>query len=246
MKDIIAKFSALKPQERRFFIVVGAILFVVFNYFYVWPYFGDLGRQKDRMSKAEGKLLTYRTEIARTNGYGAVIKRLTESEPDVQAEDQAVHFDSAYRDRAIANKVVIISSARPGISTNQFFINHEVGINAQAKEEDLVNFLHDLGSGGSMIRVKAVSLHPDPSHQQLAAGLTIVASYKRTKPGPVPTAKPATPSTTPAAKPKPLPVPPPGPGKTPLPGQPSGVNKPVGLKPAVTNKTATPNLLKRP
>jgi hypothetical protein len=241
MKDLIAKFSALKPQERRFFIVVGAIVFLVFNYFEVWPYFGDLRRQKDKMRTAQGTLLTYRTECARTNGYVAVIKRLTESEPDVQAEDQAVHFDSAYRDHAIANKVVIISSSRPSISTNQFFINHEVGVNAQAKEEDLVNFLYKLGSGGSMIRVKAVSLHPDPSHQQLAAGLTIVASYKRTKPGPVPVAKPATPSTpaAPAAKPKPLPGPPPA-GKTPV------ANKPVGLKPAITNKTATPNLLKRP
>lgn len=236
MKEYLAKFSALKPQERRFIIVVAVGIFVGLNWAFVWPYWGDLGRQQLKMHTAETTLSKYRAEFARTNQYIAAINKITASERDVPAEDQAIHFDSSYRDHAVANKVLIISSSRPSIHTNEFFIEHEVGVNVQAKESDLVDFLWSLGDGDSLIRVKAVGLHPDPSHQQLAAGLTIVASYKRTKPGPVSAAKPAA-----AAPPTTQPKVPPPPSKAAL------TNKPAGPKTAsMTNKTATPNLLKRP
>jgi hypothetical protein len=250
MKRYLDQFNQLKPQERRFVVAIFLFTFVALNYFFVLPYYGELGRQSARMEKAEKLLAKYLAEIARKDTYTKAINTLTTSEHDVPAEDQEVHFDSTYRDHAVANKVLVLSSSPPHSSTNDFFINHEVGVQAQAGEKELVDFLYSLGSGDSLMRVKSITLRPDPSHQQLSANITIVASYKRTKPGPVPAALP------PQAKPA---APPPQP-KAQKAAAPAKVDKakapPVKAAPnnrppaggkgnSVTNRPPLPNFIKR-
>src|SRR6185312_1478570 len=69
----------------------------------------------------------------------------------------------------------------------------ELTLSANAKEKGLVGLLYGLGSGNSMVRVKNMSLRPDPNHYQLSASITLVASYQKK-----PVAKPSV--TTPPAK----------------------------------------------
>ena len=65
----------------------------------------------------------------------------------------------------------------------------------QAGEEQLVDFLYNLGSGNSQIRVRDLTVRPDPPRQQLLAQVKLVASYQKraaARPG-------ARPGRTPAA-----------------------------------------------
>jgi len=56
-----------------------------------------------------------------------------------------------------------------------------------------VDFLYNLGSGNSLIRVRDLSLRPDPPRQQLSGNVKLVASYqKNPSKKPAPAAKPPT------------------------------------------------------
>jgi len=46
-------------------------------------------------------------------------------------------------------------------------------------EPQLVDFLYKLGNGSSLIRVRDLSLQPDPPRQKLAADIQLVASYQK-------------------------------------------------------------------
>jgi hypothetical protein len=81
--------------------------------------------------------------------------------------------------------------------TNQFFLEQSQTITVQSGEQQLVDFLFNLGSGNSLIRVRDLGLHPDAPHQQLAATIRLVASFQKN-----PTTKPAAPAArTGSAKP---------------------------------------------
>ena len=75
--------------------------------------------------------------------------------------------------------------------TNQFFVEQVQNINVLATEDQLVDFLYKLGSASSMIRVRDLTLQPDPPHQRLTADIRLVASYQK-NPTPATAAKTAT------------------------------------------------------
>ena len=50
------------------------------------------------------------------------------------------------------------------------------------EEKSLVDFLYSLGVGGSLIRVRSMTLSPDPVRQKLQGSLTLVASYAKKAP----------------------------------------------------------------
>ncbi|HLH56497.1 MAG TPA: hypothetical protein VKY92_23125, partial [Verrucomicrobiae bacterium] len=68
-------------------------------------------------------------------------------------------------------------------------------LSVQAGEQQLVDFLYDLGSGNSQIRVRDLSVRPDPPRQQLVAQVKLVASYQK-KPTARPAGRPAAPAPT--------------------------------------------------
>ncbi len=72
-----------------------------------------------------------------------------------------------------------IPRARRTQTNDVFFVEQVQNINVLATEEQLVDFLYKLGSGSSMIRVRDLTLQPDPPHQRLAADIRLVASYQK-------------------------------------------------------------------
>src|SRR5579872_5066551 len=76
-------FARLNPTERRFVVGVGVVFFLVVNIVWVWPHFGDWGRTKEELRKANGLLLQFETgtnqipilerEIARFRGQGIFV-----------------------------------------------------------------------------------------------------------------------------------------------------------------------------
>lgn len=195
MKQFLAR---LNPVERRFVVGVAVAFFLVGNIVFVWPHFADWGEtrtamnnwlnQLDKFQRGADKLPHLRTDIAKYQKEGET----------VPAEDQAVQFYNIVTSQAAKSGVQInnLNNARQS-GTNQFFVEQNQTIQTQSGEKQLVDFLYGLGAGKSLIRVRALSVNPDPSHQQLVARITLVASYQRKTP--VPESRTATPAAAPAA-----------------------------------------------
>jgi hypothetical protein len=128
-----------------------------------------------------------------------------------------VRFVRLIQNQAAQSGVIIVNMGSQRQSgTNAFFMEQNETVTLQSGEKQLVDFLYNLGAGNSLIRVKVLSVQPDPSHQQLATRATLVASYQRKATGahaPAPAAPTAakTPAATqppPAAPTNKLPAPP--------------------------------------
>jgi hypothetical protein len=215
MKRYTEMFMKLRPGERRLVVIVGLVFFVVLNWIFIVPQFHGFARATARMDKAQKTLDMYRKEIAHEPELKKKIAALESAGSDVPAEEQAVNFERFYRARANENSVDVIQNSQIATHTNEFFLEAQMGISVNANETNLVNFLYALGSGSSTMRVRSMSLRPDPSRQKLNAGLTLVSSYQK---------KASPRATTPAAQPA---------KKT------TGVPEPARKTAASSNKTAT-------
>src|SRR6266404_5930650 len=232
------QWDNLRPFEKRVVVAVLAMLFIVFNFWFVFPHFSDWGRVQFRMEKAQRTLAMFQTELAQTNKYSQEIKKLQSEGLSVPPEDQSLHFSSTILTRAAQCGVNVLTTSRTSTRTNdQFFIEQSQTISTQSTEQQLVDFLFGLGSGDSLVRVRDLGLRPDPPRFALVATITLVASYQK-KPqakSPAPPARPAASTPVPAAanpptpSPKPKPPAPTPPGTHGVPGM--HTNKPAN-KPA--------------
>ena len=178
-------WDSLRPLEKRLFVGIASIFFVVLNFWFVFPHFSDWTNVQNRMRDARAKLAKYETEIAKKASYLKTIKELSGEGMDVPAEEQANQFQRTFQMQAGQTGVNIVTTGKQTSKTNQFFLELTQNVGVQSGERQLVDFLYNLGSGASQIRVRDMSLHPDPSRQQLVANLKLVASYQKAtgKPG---------------------------------------------------------------
>jgi len=179
MKEFLAR---LNPTERRFVVGVAVVFFLVVNVVWVWPHFGDWGDTKGRMEAASGRLVLFETgtnlipdlekKIARFQGQGQI----------VPSADQAVQFVRLIQNQTTQFGIIpenMSNQRQPG-ATNSFFVDQAETMTLVTTEKQLVDFLYSLGaSANSLIRVKVLSVQPDPSHQRLTARVTLVASYQK-------------------------------------------------------------------
>src|SRR5438445_8129770 len=100
----------------------------------------------------------------------------------VPAEVQVMHFSTAVQEQEINSGVQPVYAGKITTRTQSFFLELSQPIGVQSKEEQLVNFLYNLGSGNSLIRARDLTLKPDQPHQQLVANVTLVANYQRKAP----------------------------------------------------------------
>lgn len=224
-------WESLRPSERRGLMVGAFVVFLVLNYFFVWPHRHDWARDEKRGENAKSKIDTYEKEISKKRVYEAKLRELQADGSQVVPEDQAIDFVHFYSSRLLNNHVLLLNGGTLTTRTNAFFMEQQLGISVQADETNLVNFLYSLAAGNSMVRVRSMSLHPNPDHHELNANITMVASYqKKAPPAPRTNAPAATPAkaNTPAPKPTPTPaakapaplvngrpMPPSGPGRMP-------------------------------
>jgi Tfp pilus assembly protein PilO len=119
--------------------------------------------------------------------------KIFESEGEfVAPEDQGVNFMRTIQTQSSQSGVGLQNTSRPITKTNDvFFVEQVQNITVLAEETNLVDFLYKIGSGSSMIRVRDLSLQPDPPHQRLSADIRLVASYQK-NPTPATAAKTAT------------------------------------------------------
>jgi Tfp pilus assembly protein PilO len=184
----------LRPLEKRLVVAVGAVLFVVLNAWFVWPHFSDLGQAQDRRAEALKKHQLWQLEVDQVPSYQRQIRELESEGQAVPPEDQHHQFSLAITEQGARSGVNVTSTSKQVVRTNQFFLELTQQISVQSREAQLVDFLYNLGSGNSLIRVRDLTLNPDPPRQQLSAKVKLVASYQKSAPR-----KPASPAASTAS-----------------------------------------------
>jgi hypothetical protein len=169
----------LRPFEKRLVVGVAVVLFVVFNAWFVFPHFSDLGQAQVRKAEALKKREKWQAECDQIPKYRKMIADIIGESQDVPAEDQMYQFSSAIQMQQAQSGVNITSTGRPAQTTNDFFVKLTQTIGVQAGEPQIVDFLYKLGESKSLIRVRGLTLHPDPPRQQLVANVTLVASFQK-------------------------------------------------------------------
>ncbi|HOS76236.1 MAG TPA: hypothetical protein PKW12_13350, partial [Verrucomicrobiota bacterium] len=82
----------LRPFEKRLVVVVGIVLFVVLNMWFVVPHFSDLSDAQRRRVEAQKKLERWQAEIDQAQKYQAGINTFARQGLDVPVEDQQNQF----------------------------------------------------------------------------------------------------------------------------------------------------------
>ena len=172
--------SKLNPSERRFVVGVALVFFLVINIFWVWPHFSDWSDLQRRLSAARSDLTLRETTIQQGERLKPEINKMLSASADVPPEDQAVQFLRTIQTQAAQSGVGVTGNGRLVTRTNQFFIEQIQTITVQSGEKQLVDFLYNLGQGNSLVRVRDLSLRPDQARQQLAASITLIASFQKT------------------------------------------------------------------
>ena len=186
----------LQPQERR--LVLGGIVIValVLNYWIIWPYFKDWSKLRSDLGKAESRKTLYLAEIGKKPAYERQLKELEKAGAGgVLEEEQANRVQSTIYTQAATQNITIVrlTPSRSLGQTNAFFDEVSMTVELIAGEGELVNFLHSLGSGDSMIRVRDISrLRLDGSQTKLQTTLTLVASFQKKVKAVAPPSKPST------------------------------------------------------
>ena len=184
----------LRPQEKRIVIGAGILVFILLNYFLVWPRFGDLKKNEEALRHVRRKLDLYKAEVARNTEYKVKLAKLEEGNPMVESADQALQLIRRVQEQA-SRSGITLASQRPvpkvNIKTNDFFEEEGLSISFNTGDKELVDFLVTLGGENSMIRVRDMDIKPDPQRVQLVCNLTLFASYPKATPGPGAAAKAA-------------------------------------------------------
>lgn len=202
MKNVFDQLN-LRPQERRVVVIVGVLVFVVLNWMFVRPLFGQLGETQNELAKTRRTQKKYEDEIAKEKSYRALEAKLKTEGSDVLTEE--LQLSRIVEQHATAAGFVPGRSV-PGVRmsgsrTNQFFEDQGLTIDFNTYSTNIVEFLVGMASGNSMIRVQEMNLKPDPSGTRLSGSLLFIASYQKKAPLRASVAPSATKtSTTPAPK----------------------------------------------
>ena len=199
-------WEQLKPVERRVVTIIGVVIFILLNYFFVVPHFGDWRRDEFRIARATATNDLYRAEIRHTEEYKRKVHELESSGEEVLPEDQAIDF-VRFLNHVLANSIIVNSQSSLQTKTNDYSVDQQISLSLQATETNLVNFLYSMSEGNSMVRVRSMSLHPAQGQMQLGASITLVTSYQRKTAMPRGTNAPATTTRTGPAVTAPAPAP---------------------------------------
>src|SRR6185503_1226316 len=147
MSSLFDKLN-LRPQERRLVVIVGIVVFVVLNFWLVFPMFGEYGRNQNRIDAARIKLKTYQDEIGKKPVYEKELRELEKSGAPVPSEEAGLRLSQEVSSQAALSGVSITSMTQmqrnqqgPAGKTNAFFDEAAVTVNLNSGEKELVEFL---------------------------------------------------------------------------------------------------------
>src|SRR5205807_1371165 len=165
-----------------------AVLFVVLQFWWVWPHFKEWSQVQTEMEKAKRTLKNYQAEVARTNEYQIKLARLEKQGSSVLPEQPQANILIGHIQSQAAQFKVNPGSLRPvprasAAKTNEFFEEQTIDFSVNPTgDKELVDFLVAMGNSDLMVRVKELSLQPDPGHYKLQGTMKLVASFQKKAP----------------------------------------------------------------
>jgi Tfp pilus assembly protein PilO len=176
----------LRPQEKRLVVIGSVVLFLVLNFWFVWPHASDLRNARAKLQAGREQLKTFQAEVERMPDYAARLQELEGQAAGVLPEDgqfNALIFQiqsQASKSGVSCGQIrALPRSARPEEAT-EFFEEKSLslGLNPTGPDE-ILDFLLALASGDLVIRVKELDLKPDPTQTKLTGSMRLVASFQK-------------------------------------------------------------------
>jgi hypothetical protein len=186
MNGLLDKLN-LTPTERRLVVIIGLVVFVVLNIWLVIPEFGKVQFWQNKRGGALKDLQKFNDEVRKKPEYERKLRELESQGAYVGSEEQALALQRDVNNQAILSAVQVNrfdSAPRSSTGrTNAFFEEQTLIITiSNTGEKELVDFLYNLGARSSLIRVKSMSLSPDPTRMKLQGSMTLVASFAKKPP----------------------------------------------------------------
>lgn len=170
----------LRPQERRLVVIVGTVIFVLLNMWFVWPFFDDWGQTKAEIERSRTTLARYRREIDQKPKYEARVRELETTGSEMLSNENELQ------------RIVLMQAAAAGVqtagssvtrnsfgNTNQFFQEASISIPFHAGGKELVDFLVGIAAQNAMIRVREMSLRPEQNQTRLGGTLVFVGNFQQ-------------------------------------------------------------------
>lgn len=172
----------LRPGERRLIVVVAIVTFVVLNFWFVWPHRNDWKTVREDLDDAQAKLADYQNTVDQLQATSARLSQVETGGSALLADTESVHLLRTIQTLTTKHQVNINRyepQTENSLGTNNFFIERTLPIQyISTKDTNLINFLISVGSDESLIRVRDLSIKPDPSRTALVGRITLVASYR--------------------------------------------------------------------
>ena len=186
MTNLFDKLN-LNAQERRLVVITGIVVFGLLNWFFVFPEFGEYGKNLNRIEAARLQLKRYQDEIARRPAYDKEMRDLKSQGGQVATEEAALRLSQEIYSQAALSGVTVTGMTplqRQGVGgkTNAFFEEAAVTVNINTGEKELIDFLYRLADKELLIRARGMNISPDPSRQRLQGAINLVKSYQRRPP----------------------------------------------------------------
>jgi hypothetical protein len=193
----------LRPNERRIVIVVGVVVFIVLNAWFVWPHFNDASKSLATINRGRLDWTNHYEKIqrdTRAGGTRAQINSLMKEEGgDLDTGGSTeIQLTRKVQEKAPQYGVTVLQyNESPSTSTgqtNQFFDERSLRISIQSGESNLVNFLYDMGNDPAMIRVRELHLKPaDQNRYRLSGEVLLSAKFQKKQVAPASAAASKTP-----------------------------------------------------
>lgn len=179
MKQSIFDKLNLRPQERRLVVIVGMVIFVLLNMWFVWPYFDDWGTTNAEIERNRTTLQRYQGEIANKPKYEARLRELEMTGSEMLGSDldirRIVESQAAIAGVQLGNRAAV----KPLTGrTNQFFEEGGFSTEFSAGGKELVDFLVGVAAQNAMIRVREMNLRPEQNNTRLGGRLIFVGNFQ--------------------------------------------------------------------
>ena len=203
MNAIFDKLN-LTPSERRLTIAFLIVLFTMINMWFVWPHFEDWEQVQMERQSADLKVLQHKYEIIKIPDLEAQLREIefaigtngfvADSRAQRNTFQRTIDSLASKTGVQITLSGAVTAVVSSGSNSNQFFTELSRRVTVVAHENELVDFLYELGNSDARIRVKDLTLNPAPADKTaLQAMLTLIASYKKNQGS---DAKPSSPGAT--------------------------------------------------
>ncbi len=177
----------LKPHEIRVVVAIGLVVFVVLNIWFIFPLFPQWEKTQKAIKYSKEDYVTFQKEIGRMAGpagYEARLKKLEGDGAAILPEEYATQLIRTIQSTAQANGIIPQSVNASGRNTasspTDVFEEQSVNVTiTDTTEQQLVDFLYELSTGKSLIRVRDMNLKPDAARIKLGGTLTLTASFQK-------------------------------------------------------------------